>query len=268
MRMSTPPLSALLLCDVPATAENITRVLEFHGFTVSRPVDAIEARKNCERTRFDFAVYDQDSPAAFELGANPPRSRPHVMLKLATPDSTTRALGGRFHFVIPKPFTNTLLAKTVKASYGAIALGRRSSFRYQVSIPVTSCRVVFRGETKRLDRVTIANVSRTGMCLQTEGMLPQGAEVDLAFPAHQAQSSLQIKGNVIWSHASGRAGIKLAEGEAEKSGQFAEWLTSILPAAEDFLPAFAPGFVARNAASPTAFALPTSFQQKPWTATA
>lgn len=250
MRMSTSPLSALLLCDSPVVAGSTTRVLESYGFRVSTPATVREARAICHQTRFDLALYDEDSPEALELAANEPQSSPRVVIMLTKPDTVRRVALGRFHFVVTKPFTRDLLAKTVKATFGVIARERRSSYRHQVSLAASNCRLTGGAEDKRLDRVTIVNISRTGMCIEAGEMLPQEAGVDVSFTAKGTEGALQLKGVVVWSHASGRAGIRLAKLDFEMRHKFEAWLRSTLPTAENFLPAASTFTVTRHPSHP------------------
>ncbi|HKR85835.1 MAG TPA: PilZ domain-containing protein, partial [Terriglobales bacterium] len=99
-------------------------------------------------------------------------------------------------------------------------------------------------------QVMIVNVSRTGMCVQAGAMLPQGAQIELTFPAHELEGTLHISGAVVWAHASGRAGLKLVKIEPES--EFERWLTSILPAAQDFLPAIVSARATRDMYRPPA----------------
>jgi DNA-binding response OmpR family regulator len=235
MRISTSPLSALLLCDSSA-ARSTTRVLESYGFKVSTPATACEARAICRHTRFDLALYDEDSSEALELAANEPQSSARVVIMLAKPDAVRRVALRRFHFVVQKPFTRDLLAKTVRATFGVIARERRSSYRHQVSLAASDCRLTNIGEDKHLNRVTIVNISRTGMCIDAGETLPQEAGVEVSFTTQGAEGALQLKGVVVWSHAS-RAGIQLSKLDSEMQHKFEAWLRAILPAIDNFLPA-------------------------------
>jgi hypothetical protein len=192
-------------------------------------------------------LYDEDSSEALELAANEPQSSARVVIMLAKPDAVRRVALRRFHFVVQKPFTRDLLAKTVRATFGVIARERRSSYRHQVSLAASDCRLTNIGEDKHLNRVTIVNISRTGMCIEAGETLPQEAGVEVSFTAKGADGALQLKGVVVWSHASGRAGIQLAKLDSEMQHKFEAWLRAILPATENFLPAASAFSVTRPA---------------------
>lgn len=236
MTNTISPLTAFVLSDTSAVVETTRKVLESHRFRVTTQ-HATAPAELCRRTRYDLAVYDEDHSAANETAASGFPRAPHVVLKLAGTNKIPHSPSTRFHFLIQKPFTGDLLAKTVRAALGLVALGRRSNFRQEVSVTGSSCCVIHQGNTSRLDRVKIVNVSYAGMCIETPGMLPQGAQIDLSFPARELGTTVNVTGTVVWAHVSGRAGIKLAKDNSLEEKAFETWLASILPGIDEFLPA-------------------------------
>jgi c-di-GMP-binding flagellar brake protein YcgR len=81
----------------------------------------------------------------------------------------------------------------------------------------------------------IVNISQTGMCLQSEEMLPQNGGLALDFTVPHRQLVLQLRGIVMWSHASGRAGVKFSELKPADQRNLEDWLDSLLPNSEKFL---------------------------------
>jgi hypothetical protein len=239
MIQSAPPLSALVLSTDTHASTNSASVLESHGFAVSKTDDAQTARELCRRKRFDLAIYDQDSSRELNAaGSAALFGTPHVVLGLVGPDGAGQPLGKRIHFVVQKPFTSDLFRKTLKAAYGAIALGRRLSSRYPVCIGSISSCLIHRGERRALKTATIMNISHGGMCVQTGEMLPQEANLQLRFSIPGRETIVEATGRVIWAHASGRAGIKLVRLSPEAQPHFGDWLDSLSPSPEDLLPRF------------------------------
>ena len=237
MRQSVSPLSALVLSTDTHASTTSARMLESHGFAVSKTDDAVLARELCRRKRFDLAVYDQDS--AHELnaaGSSTLFGTPHVVLGLVGSNRTGQPLGKRIHFVVQKPFTSDLFRKTLKAAYGAIASSRRLSSRHEVCIDLISSCLIHRGERRALKTATIMNISHGGMCVQTVEILPQGANLQLSFSIPGNETIVEATGTVIWAHASGRAGIKLVGLSPEAQPHFGDWLDSLSPSSEDVLP--------------------------------
>ncbi|MGH9571105.1 MAG: PilZ domain-containing protein [Candidatus Angelobacter sp.] len=231
MRQSAPHFSALVVSN-HADATLVNRVLESHGFRVERAANARAAETLCRSERFDLAVYDHAIHGAMELaGPRCPSSRPRVTVGLL-PEGEVGFPKNRLHFVLRRPFTDALFAKTVKAAYGPIAVDRRVSFRHQVNIVASKCSVVYRSETRALENAQIVNISQTGMCLQTAEMLPQTARVEVSFPIPQKNIEVQLAGDVLWARASGRGGIRFGQLGSEDLTRLEDWLDSMLPASE------------------------------------
>lgn len=231
------PLSALVLStDIHASATS-ARMLESHGFAVSKTDKAVLAQELCGGKRFDLAIYDQDSFEKPELaGGSKLFTTPHVVLGMIGASRVSRPAGQRVHFVVQKPLASDLFRKTLKAAYGAIAASRRLSSRHEVCIDSTSCCLVHRGERRALKTATIMNISHGGLCVQTGEMLPQEARIQLSFSIPGGDMIVQATGTVIWAHTSGRAGIKLVGLSPEAQPHFADWLDSLSPRPEDLLP--------------------------------
>jgi hypothetical protein len=237
MTSTSAPLSAFILSDNPFTIEATKKVLESHRFRVTTSEQAAVPVELCRRTRYDLAVYDDDYATASEMAVTQFPSAPHVVLKLVGKNKLHQSPAARFHFLVQKPFTGDLFSKTIRAAYGIVALGRRARFRQQVSIMAISSRLVHEANTNQLNSARIINVSYAGMCLETPSMLPQGAQIDLSFPASELGTTINVTGTVAWTHISGRAGIKLVKENSLEDRAFETWLASILPAIEEFLPA-------------------------------
>jgi len=237
MMPSASPLSALVLSTDIHASTTSARMLESHGFAVSKTDNAVLARELCRGKRFDLAIYDQDNCNELELaGGSTLFSTPHVVFGMIGPNRITQRLGWRVHFVVQKPFTGDLFRKTLKAAYGVIASSRRLSSRHEVCIDATSCCLIHRGERRALKTATIMNISHGGMCVQTGEMLPQEANIRLSFSIPGGETIVQASGTVIWAHASGRAGIKFVGLNPEAQPHFGNWLNSLSPSGEDLFP--------------------------------
>jgi PilZ domain-containing protein len=227
-RISAAPLSALLL----AKGEHrvlLTKVLESHGFTVATAVHVEVARLLCARERFDLAVYDQDVNGALDLARESRSSKPRVAVGLLQPGKALQVEGLRVHFLLHKPLTSDLFAKTLKAAYGPIAADRRASFRHLVNIEASHCNMLDRGDLRSVEGVRVVNVSQTGLCLQALEMMPQGATVEVGFTIPESDMTVQLSGTVIWAHASGRAGVQFSQLDPAEQRKLEQWHESVLP---------------------------------------
>jgi CheY-like chemotaxis protein len=223
------PLSALVLAHSDQ-AVLVERILGSHGFIVACAPTVSAAEQLCAHQRFDLAVYDQDVKGALELAvARRPPSQPRVVIGLMRAGDPIQAPGTRLHFILQKPFNSQLFAKTVTAAHGPIAAERRAGFRLQVNIAASECTILHLGELRSLAGVRLLNLSHTGLCLEASEMLAQGAIVEVSFTLPQSQHQLALVGTVMWTHVSGRGGIKFNPSDPAEQGKFEDWLDSVLP---------------------------------------
>jgi hypothetical protein len=227
MNQPSSPLSALVFSSDPQAVSTVAKILESHGFGVKMTSNPIAAEELCRCFRFDLGVFDLGAAGWSELLHL--KSAPRVVIGLTGPGQLKNGISQGIHFLLQKPFTADLFTKTMKAAYGTIATDRLRSFRHQVSIPAKSCRVVHDAQSKSLERTRIVNLSQTGVCLQTEVMLPQGSGIQVSFALPESGLIIQMRGTVIWAHASGRAGIKITEFTCGNESLYDAWLTSMLP---------------------------------------
>lgn len=227
-RSGIAPLSALVLAKQDHSSL-LQRVLQSHGFAVSLAQGVDLAEKMCAHQRFDLAVYDQDVNGALDLAREGRlTSRPRVSVGLLGASTEIQVPGLRVHFVVRKPFTDDIFAKTVRAAYGPIVADRRLSFRHEVNVKA-DCKIRHRGELRALEGVRIVNLSQTGLCLHASEMLPQGVTAELTFRLPQTDIQVQLVGAVIWAHISGRAGLKFCELSSEEQHKLEKWHELALP---------------------------------------
>jgi hypothetical protein len=89
---------------------------------------------------------------------------------------------------------------------------------------------------RHLDKVTILNISQTGMGLSAESALPTGTTIQVDFKLPKSEMHVQITGSVVWSHTSGRAGINIQHIAPEERQRLQHWLDSMPLPSSDFLP--------------------------------
>jgi CheY-like chemotaxis protein len=205
------PLSALILAGKEQSML-LKKVLESLGFSVTMTTEAPRAEKLCARQRFDLGIYDQDVTGALDFaGAEDRPSKPRIAVGLIRTEKGIQACNTRLHFVLHKPFTSDLFARTVKACLGPINAERSLSFRHSVDLDASECYVLHGNVLRAINAVKLVNVSHTGLCLHAAEMLPQGATVEVTFVPAKDETPIKVIGTVVWAHASGRAGLKFSE---------------------------------------------------------
>jgi hypothetical protein len=198
--------------------------------------DAELAGRVSRRSRFDLALYDQETPGALELASIPgPGSRPRVVIAAVHPSLRAQLGNKRVHFVLQKPVTADILTKTIKAAFGPIERSRRESFRHDVNIPLAKCKLLRNGE-QHICGARIVNLSKSGLCVEAGTALPPGVTLELEFSLPVSGDSIVLNGPVVWSHASGRAGIKYDRMNEKLKQALHRWLEARLPGSEQLLP--------------------------------
>jgi PilZ domain-containing protein len=208
----------------------VNDVLVSHGFRASNAETPTMAKQLCAPARFDLAIYDDAVPGALDLArAGEVSSAPRVCIGLVQSASGVQAAGLRLHFALQKPFTMGFLSRTVKAACGPIASNRRASFRHEMNVEAETC-ILYGGELKTVSGVRVVNLSHTGLCLHSTSMLPQGAHIELTFTLPHTSITVQLNGSVVWSHASGRAGVKFGSVNPRDIQKLEEWDPLAVPA--------------------------------------
>jgi hypothetical protein len=226
LRPADPPgFSALLLAHA-AHAGMVKRILQSHGFNVLHLPNAPAASQLSKQRRFDLAVYDEEVRGALELADYGNTSLHRVAIGLLSEGGIGSA-GARLHFIMRKPLNTELLDKAVKAAFAPIAADRRASFRHEANIENALCRLHNLEGLHDLHGVTIVNLSLTGLCVQTREMLPQHSRIEFVLPFPHPYGRVHLCGRVVWSHSSGRSGVRFTHVDASNQRKLEDWADSM-----------------------------------------
>jgi CheY-like chemotaxis protein len=235
------PFSALLLSNDSAALAITQKVLEEYGVTVKTAGSASAAEHLLKTAKFDLGVFDYELPDVLNLAvARSTYANPKMVFALLPTGHMKDLHGKRVHFVVQKPFTADLFARSLRAAYGTMVRERRLAFRHPVEIvPVTSLLLVEKGN-QCLHSANILDLSQTGMCIQTMEILPQGAALQIDFHLPETRDAVHVTGIVMWTRASGRTGVKFAHVPPEELKLLISWLNSRLPYDVQNVPRAAP----------------------------
>jgi DNA-binding response OmpR family regulator len=224
------PLTALLLSTDPGPRGTTEKVLEEYGFSVKVAGSVAAASQLIKSTKFDLAIYDNDVPGALDLAAGrSPLANPKLVFALVRNTNRNEATGKRVHFVVQKPFTADLFARSLRAAYGTMLRDRRISFRHPVQIKPLSTVLVQERGNQTLQASTIVDLSQTGLCIHTLEILPQGASLEIEFKLPEDRGLIHVTGSVMWTRASGRTGVKFVHVPPAEQKTLTLWLDSLLP---------------------------------------
>ncbi len=217
-------ISVLLLSTDAAVLGMTNKIFDDYGFSVSAAKSAPEADALIKRTSFDLAVFDNDVPGAFNLAPQ----------KISAQNRDLQ--GKRVHFVVQKPFSADLFLKSLRAAYGVMLREKRAAHRQEVDRPASSTTLVHEGSQRSLPRVTILNVSKTGIGLDAREMLPQGSTIQLSFQLPETDETVQVSGKIIWTCQNGKAGVRFTHFLPADQKTLHTWIDSKLPGDNDFVP--------------------------------
>jgi DNA-binding response OmpR family regulator len=228
--------SAVVVSNDRVARGVVQKVLEDHSFEVET-CDAVGGVDQILRTkRFDLAIYDNDVAGAMQLAAGKSTYLPKMAFALVRSGTVADVHGKRIHFIVQKPFSADLFLKSLKAAFGSMLRQKRQSFRHSVQIVPSSCVSFTDKGSQELRKPMIIDISETGMCLQLNELLTQGAKVQVAFEVPEVGQTISVGGLVMWVRASGRTGVRFGEIMTEHQKMLNEWLSKRLQDATALIP--------------------------------
>jgi DNA-binding response OmpR family regulator len=234
------PFLALLVSADRGPLNITQKVLEEYGVNVKVVASAQAAEQLIKTTKFDLGIFDHDLPGALDLTRVQKNLNPKMVFALLRGEHVKDVRGKRIHFVVQKPFTADLLARTLRAAYGTMIRERRVAFRHPVQIKPTTSALVQEHGNQNLQSSVILDVSQTGLCIQTQEILPLAATLQVNFNLPEGKELIHTVGSVMWTRASGRTGIRFTHVSAEEQKFLTEWLDSILPYQTEAVPRAVP----------------------------
>ena len=224
------PFFALLVSADPGSLTIVQRVLEEHGVNVKIVGSAQAAEPLINTIKFDLGIFDHDLPEALNLALKRGVSaNPKMIFALLRNTQIKDVQGKRVHFLMQKPFTADLFARSLRAAYGTMIRERRVTFRHPVQIKPAHSLLLQEEGNQNLKSPIILDVSQTGLCIQTQEILPQGATMQIDFHLPETKELIHTTGSVMWTRASGRTGIRFTQVPAAEQKFLIAWLDSKLP---------------------------------------
>jgi CheY-like chemotaxis protein len=130
------------------------------------------------------------------------------------------AYGAHANFVLWRPFSAPSVARTFRASYAMMFRERRLDYRYPIEVP--TC---VRAESGPEFHATSINISETGMAIRTSSLLRAGDQLWLRIELPNLSEPLTTSGEVCWTDANGRAGIRFLNVPGSGRERLQQWLS-------------------------------------------
>jgi len=200
--------SALLLSKDACSLYVAGKVFEEYGVELKTAISAQELEEQMRRRRVDMALVDFDLPEGGQVACLDLSTRWRGVTIVLRGRQNIMMLDKRVHLVVPKPLTVDLMSRSVKALYSTMATRKLLTYRHPVTLKLLYPSLLYHGVQRPVERATVLNLSQTGLCFSAPVSLPPGAIVNANLPLPESKESVNISGTVVWSDASGRAGVQ------------------------------------------------------------
>ena len=177
------------------------------------------------RRKFDAVIVDcDDLQGGIEILTNLRKTHSNAssvafaVLNGATTTQEAFQLGA--NFVLQKPLTPLNATRCFNAALNFMLRERRRYFRHPVDMEVR----ISIPQGAELN-ATATDLSEGGMAIQVAGKLPRDVVTHLSFTLPGSNTSLELRGNIAWANASGKAGIRFVEVPQSSQYQLEKWLT-------------------------------------------
>jgi len=221
--------SALLLSRDACSLYVAGKVFEEYGVELKTAMNAQELEEQMHRRRIDLAVVDYDFPEAGRVACLELSTRWNGFAIVLRGRQSVLMRGKRVHLIVPKPLSVDLMSRGVKALYTTMARHKLLTYRHPVTLKLLYPSLQYHGVQRPVERATVLNLSQTGLCFTAPFSLPPGAIVSANLPLPESKESVNISGTIIWSDASGRAGIQFRQLSQFERKKLQEHLNSRLP---------------------------------------
>jgi DNA-binding response OmpR family regulator len=234
--------SALVLCCDAQALDTTKRTLHAHNMQTTVFVTSSAAGSSLRHNKFDLSVLDLDVPGAnYLLGLLETNGVLGVVIALGGSMAVPKiALSKQVHFVLTRPFSADLLAKTVKAAHSMVSLGKRPAHRHETKI-VASASFFQDGVQQDLRNATVTDISITGLSLKSSKVLPKGVTLSINLHVPGNFAIIRATGKVIWSNDHFQAGIEFSLMPPAEHRKLCEWLDS-QPPGEPALVGYVPAY--------------------------
>jgi DNA-binding response OmpR family regulator len=219
------PVQALLFTTDSVLKKTFSKLFEAAGVRTFQATTWVEALHQIKHHRFDAIVLDATSaPDALELLTvlrKDKRSRGAIgFCAVGDVNGTRRAYEAGSHFVLLKPVSDEIAARTLRAALGMVITQRRRYHRHHLNLAAKL--LLNNGEELEVE---IVNLSESGAALEMKHEHHRKAEgnVRLRFKVPSHSTVLEATGQVHWTSAR-RIGLQFGKMKASSRAALDSWL--------------------------------------------
>ena len=213
---------ALLVSNQAAEARQIVSAMQRFAFTVDVCTSqesgaALIGTRKFQAIILDLEADDQES-TLLDVVRSSPSNRSAVTFVVLGTERRSRPLHP--NFVLHRPLTNALLARTLKAAIGLIVRDYRRYFRCPIEVPAT---IQISGGPQI--PCELMNISEGGLALNKCIPLGLGTLVGTRFELPDLLGEFQVEAHVCWSDNRSRVGVHFSSILPEQKVRLQLWLS-------------------------------------------
>ena len=217
-------LQSLLLSKDPEVQRTIRRVLDSANIDVDLANNVEQARLALTRRKYDAFLVDcddmQEGPAVLRELRKGKSNRSCIAFAIVNGRTTVQqAFEMGANFVLDKPISLERASRSVRAAQGLILRERRRYHRHLLR--ASGAIMVDSGAELP---VSITNISHGGISIECSRQLDEGGAAKLRFQLPGTRHALEVKGEIMWSTAEGRAGIRFQVLSVDMKKELDSWL--------------------------------------------
>lgn len=217
-------LQALLLSRDPEVHRTIRRVLDTANIDLDLSNNTDQARHILLRRKYDALLVDCDDlpngPMILRELRQGKSNKSCIAFAIVNgKTSIQQAFEMGANFALDKPISVERAMRSVRAAQGLIMRERRRYHRHLIK--ATGAILVDQGAELPLN---ITNISQGGISIECARKLDEGGAARVRLHLPGTKRMLDIKGEIVWSTAEGRAGIRFQVLSAEARHDLDAWL--------------------------------------------
>jgi DNA-binding response OmpR family regulator len=223
-RAKTTGVRILLVSDDIQIIDTLCHSMEQMAMHVDVCSDIGSATRKLCHSKFEALVVDvKDTARALELIKKPREMTSHKgAVVLAILNSSTEmpsAFRAGASFVLVKPFPQSILTRTLRASYPLMVRERRRSYRCPLQIPIQVS-----SNTRSEFVANSINISEGGIALISSVILHVGERLTLKLALPDTAITARINCEVCWADETGRVGLEFVQVPMTVGQQLQSWL--------------------------------------------
>jgi CheY-like chemotaxis protein len=210
------------------TIETLCQLMQPMAMHVETCCDLESAMRKLCRSKFEGLIVDfNDKEEALELLKKLRQTTSHrgavscAILNQA--DERGPAFQAGANFVLERPLSANLIARTLRAAYPLMLRERRRYFRCPVRIPT----FVRKGSSPEFQALSV-NISEAGIAINSPTTVQVGEKLQLRLQLPGKTKPMTLTGEVRWTDATGRVGLHFLGLANEPAQQLQAWLAERL----------------------------------------